>query len=712
MLAKQTMIDCISRLEIIHLKLAPKNFRSASKTVTVVRQFLVKLTHFSKYLVAIYFRVEMFYTSLNNVALGFISKVSDLRFLSSAIQHLEENTSNEIVKDPNVTNWFFLKRTLLISTYLEGAINEPFRFKLEDHFFNMTAKRLSNWKQKIDENLSKAYILCKLCGQSISLRKLGPHSKLCFSSYEMRDKAETINKQLLLISKAMLKEVRKLRFLTISKLKKMSSLKKEKAHLSPKSFFSSKMHPISLAKIIQEDFRNSGLNLTYFPEELVDFCSLVNARDSPFAGFRRKSLFYRGEPEDGSPSSVSSIKFLEPGIDLRNTFPSLDLNSHEQKSGKSFDFSKPAIPAHSEVEDTLDSTLRFHLPRFKPDLTREDETLYLKSIDPGFFATRLLTSFSHATGRDSPPIVSFKWSVIRGLRKKQRSLFRLSCIISRISEFPLEECKLKQKIKKWLVLVNNLYREDLKIDIVRIRDLIEEKIGILVKFEEGFQHSSTTGQKRKMKSEVFESNKEIVEEEQQFYGSAKLKIKSLRHSITSKIKQIVDLAVPIVNMHKKILDVKPVKKSQGALNDEIQDYLLEELQLASAHPAKHSFKLSKTNSLAKTLSAQANNSWKRSALRGSIIGSFLETAKSAEIIMNHINDLYIDSTDYFFFSEDEAQNREPEENIKADRLDDIASYHFIRILGKGAYGVVWLVKRKLTGDLYAMKLTDFSVGLQ
>ena len=29
------------------------------------------------------------------------------------------------------------------------------------------------------------------------------------------------------------------------------------------------------------------------------------------------------------------------------------------------------------------------------------------------------------------------------------------------------------------------------------------------------------------------------------------------------------------------------------------------------------------------------------------------------------------------------------------------------MLGKGAYGDVWLVRRRLTGDLYAMKMTDF-----
>jgi len=36
----------------------------------------------------------------------------------------------------------------------------------------------------------------------------------------------------------------------------------------------------------------------------------------------------------------------------------------------------------------------------------------------------------------------------------------------------------------------------------------------------------------------------------------------------------------------------------------------------------------------------------------------------------------------------------------------IKHFDFVRFLGKGAYGIVWLVKRKATGDYYAMKIVD------
>ena len=36
----------------------------------------------------------------------------------------------------------------------------------------------------------------------------------------------------------------------------------------------------------------------------------------------------------------------------------------------------------------------------------------------------------------------------------------------------------------------------------------------------------------------------------------------------------------------------------------------------------------------------------------------------------------------------------------------IDSFKFLRFLGMGAYGVVWLVEHKQTKDLYAMKIID------
>jgi len=36
----------------------------------------------------------------------------------------------------------------------------------------------------------------------------------------------------------------------------------------------------------------------------------------------------------------------------------------------------------------------------------------------------------------------------------------------------------------------------------------------------------------------------------------------------------------------------------------------------------------------------------------------------------------------------------------------IDSFRFVRVLGKGAYGIVWLVEHKQTKDIYAMKIVD------
>ena len=35
-------------------------------------------------------------------------------------------------------------------------------------------------------------------------------------------------------------------------------------------------------------------------------------------------------------------------------------------------------------------------------------------------------------------------------------------------------------------------------------------------------------------------------------------------------------------------------------------------------------------------------------------------------------------------------------------------FEFIKFLGKGAYGTVWLVKKRATNDLYAIKIVDWA----
>jgi len=38
----------------------------------------------------------------------------------------------------------------------------------------------------------------------------------------------------------------------------------------------------------------------------------------------------------------------------------------------------------------------------------------------------------------------------------------------------------------------------------------------------------------------------------------------------------------------------------------------------------------------------------------------------------------------------------------------IEDFDFIRMLGEGAYGKVYLVRKKTTEDLYAMKIIDYA----
>lgn len=76
------------------------------------------------------------------------------------------------------------------------------------------------------------------------------------------------------------------------------------------------------------------------------------------------------------------------------------------------------------------------------------------------------------------------------------------------------------------------------------------------------------------------------------------------------------------------------------------------------------------------------------------------------------------SKDVLYFScEDSLQHQKKQKkafnkSTNKDRLDCMQAYKFITLISRGAYGVVWLVQRKSTGDHYAMKLSDYANTLE
>ena len=59
----------------------------------------------------------------------------------------------------------------------------------------------------------------------------------------------------------------------------------------------------------------------------------------------------------------------------------------------------------------------------------------------------------------------------------------------------------------------------------------------------------------------------------------------------------------------------------------------------------------------------------------------------------------------------ESQNFLPygEENSKdIIQAINIEDFKFIKLISKGAYGRVWMVERKATDDIYAMKIVNFA----
>jgi len=69
------------------------------------------------------------------------------------------------------------------------------------------------------------------------------------------------------------------------------------------------------------------------------------------------------------------------------------------------------------------------------------------------------------------------------------------------------------------------------------------------------------------------------------------------------------------------------------------------------------------------------------------------------------NEISLFSTRGYYSDSERCQVKNLEQN---NEISSIEEFDFIKLLGKGAYGKVYLVKKKKTGDLYAMKIVDYA----
>lgn len=64
---------------------------------------------------------------------------------------------------------------------------------------------------------------------------------------------------------------------------------------------------------------------------------------------------------------------------------------------------------------------------------------------------------------------------------------------------------------------------------------------------------------------------------------------------------------------------------------------------------------------------------------------------------NGVDELGGSFSDSYIYSKSYKSNREK---------FDIKSFEFLDVIGVGAYGAVWKVKKRLTNDIYAIKVID------
>ena len=700
---KHTVKTCLSTLtELeIFLKTKFKSHPDESVVHRVLRVYFRKTILQCRYIAAQYFRTDLYWGNLYSVSLAIISRMTDNKAMINFVQNLDMNTSTHIKSESNLKNWFFVKRNLDLSEYLNYYINEPLRIKLEEQLMMWKRKKWQDWGQSLTENLGKAHIICKLCGESILLMYITEHTKYCFASYEARQRVEAIDQELWEFHRMLLIEIKKTKFEVISQYQKISKrlrrqvttikLTRKKTGIPKQNF----MEPISLINIIMDDFRNKSFFIDYFPNYPTSLMELHHLANK-YEGLR----FQRKKSKFASAAVRGFIFELSEG-DSEGSVEEAPISPCQS----------PHLPCFMSLVEDRKSCLsaitrssvapRICLPLFKESLTDDQVQLYKKSLPKLtiFSALGIMPKLKDESGS----LASFnkffgRASLFSKLRKQQKVANRLGDVVKRSAEFRIEDCKLKEKLKKHLMSIRDIEPGDCKIDIARIKELINLKITLLCVFEAKFEGVSTklgTSKFRmKTKSMDLDIKKESLEDQNVYFGTGKQRVKVLRESIKTQVKKILDLALPLYQLHARV--ASPLAPREPPAEDREKDELVAFVaaQFAQAQAA-HESSIIRSQTLI--------NSSDLSAFRLSLLSS-LYNADFSDSGCNFIEEM----TDHLFFSEDEdSKNRSRTAGKTVDRLDDMASYNFIKILGKGGYGVVWLVRRRLTGDLYAMKITDF-----
>jgi predicted HTH domain antitoxin len=668
--------------------------------IKVVKIFFLKSILQCRYIIAQYFRVDMFYGNLHSVSLAIISKMTS-KSLVSVVTNLELNTMTQVRSDLNLDNWFYVRRSLVLADLLNYSINEPFRFKLEEQLMMYRKKKWSDWGGTLFENLGKAYVMCKLCGESILLMSLSKHTQYCFSSYETRQRVEIIDKQLWEFANMLRLEIKKGKFNVLSLYNKINKrLKNRRAKegliLRKKDNRNSGMAPFSLDTILMSEFRNKSFMIDYYPyypKSLLEMNKLANYYDE-LRDFKKKSIFV--------PSVVP--KSIKSDFDFEADF---DIHAALSVNMKPFTFASMDPIRSNRLVDISCTSIhpRMTINRFKESLSKDNIKLYDKSLPKfGLFAALgIIPKLKDNSAKSASEFNEFfgQASNFMKIRRIQKALVTIGRVVKKAAEFRVEDFRLKERLKKNIVVLRDLNLEDFEFDLQRILDLVNQKITYLCIFEskvQGRVQSFGPGKfRQKFKSEDFDIDKVEV---QMNYGTSKQRIKSLRENIQQSAKKIVDLAGPMAKLLKRI------KNPFERYNDvELKpDVLI--INLLKSEFSKVPELSNGVNEPFNIRSQTVINSSDLAAFRLSLLSSLYSGSKGdiAEKGQNYIEEL----ADQLFFSEDEeSKGKCWKSNNAVDRLGDMASYNFIKILGKGAYGVVWLVRRTLTGDLYAMKITDF-----
>lgn len=602
---------------------------------------------------------------------------------------LEGRNINQILRDPSATKQHFNRRIDFIGQLLWDNFSDDLVQVVNETQVKLLREKVEGWKKMISNKITNSFQRCKICAKEFPVVQLIAHSEYCFKTMEHRNELEKIDKRLDEIKADFKTSLRNIKLSYHTKTNMRINIQNEfnspefTARDKQHNNFSKKYTVISFDRDseindIDSDQRDSqysqGAQL-FEEKHIPDIEELMTTRfkeKSPFKMQQRIKYKMREDlqflhsrsilnQEEWMKALLRSAIKLEPKKSIFESLTSTIIQEHETMFAKKASFRrdiihrKSSFGVPSKYGYNQKRSTQQNKPRHRMSEMGAKNMFHSNNNSNRSFQKKktLLTLLVQEINKCSAKVEDGVL-IVPLIQILQRSLATIK--FQKIPPGSAENILVKELID----LINNKLRIAEIFDRLR-NTMINDTNYRRSKFQGAKSMTLSTASQEQTGKDYFKKIKRMKRIETLLKKEISLVSTKLQSNF-DLFQEISPFKVPGISSDSSMFSyaLKYFEKVESTDSEILENMLEERMEIVS-----------------------------------------LDSSKSIERSIGDVT----------FWSGEEIPGKS-KKNLQTDHLNQMGAYKFVKLISKGAYGVVWLVQRKLTGDYYAMKLTDYAEKLE